>query len=80
MSDKGIVAISKNPGEITLKGFTFMKDKLPDDFEVCLIVENSGHLSAACWCPGLWSTESREVSGKVEVEPYRRSMFWRGCQ
>ena len=57
MSDNGVVAISKNPGEITLKGFTFMKDKLPNDFEVCLIVENSGHLSAACWYPGLWSTE-----------------------
>ena len=37
MSDNGVVAISKNPGEITLKGFTFMKDKLPNDFEVCLI-------------------------------------------
>ena len=39
MSDNGVVAISKNPGEITLKGFTFMKDKLPNDFEVCLIVD-----------------------------------------
>ena len=60
MSDNGVVAISKNPGEITLKGFTFMKDKLPDDFEVCLIVENSGHLSAACWYPGLWPTEGEK--------------------
>lgn len=82
MSDNGVVAISKNPGEITLKGFTFMKDKLPNDFEVCLIVENSGHLSAACWYPGLWSTEGGKPGSfrQVEVESYRRSMFWRGCQ
>lgn len=42
-------AVSNKPGEITLSGFTFMKDRTPDDFEVCLIVENMGGLSAGCW-------------------------------
>ena len=27
-------AISNSPGEITLSGFTFMKDRTPDDYEV----------------------------------------------
>ena len=57
MSDK-VFAVSKSPGEITLKGFTFIKDKLPDDFEVCLIVEQDGHLSAGCWDTGLQSREN----------------------
>lgn len=42
-------AISNNPGEITLSGFTFMKDRTPDDFEVCLVVWNDGMISAGCW-------------------------------
>lgn len=46
---KEICAISNNPGEITLSGFTFMKDRTPDDFEVCLIVWNDGQISAGCW-------------------------------
>ena len=46
---KELFAISNNPGEITLSGFTFMKDCTPDDFEVCLIVWNDGQISAGCW-------------------------------
>lgn len=41
-------AISNKPGEITLTGFHFIKDMLPQDFEVCLIIEKNGHLSAGC--------------------------------
>ena len=44
-----VFAISNKPGEVTLKGFNYIKDRLPDDFEVCLIVEKDGHLSAGCW-------------------------------
>ena len=51
-------AISNKPGEITLTGFHFIKDVLPQDFEVCLIIEKNGHLSAGCWDTGLWSTEN----------------------
>lgn len=40
MSDK-VFAVSKSPGEITLKGFTFIKDKLPDDFEVFSILNET---------------------------------------
>lgn len=42
MSSNEVFAISHHPGEVTLKGFSFIKDKLPDDFEVCLIVEKMG--------------------------------------
>ena len=58
MSTNEVLAISNKPGEVTLKGFNYMKDKFPDDFEVCLIVEKDGHLSAGCWDTGLWSTEN----------------------
>lgn len=58
MSSNETFAISNHPGEVTLKGFTFIKDRLPDDFEVCLIVEKGGNLSAGCWDTGLWSTEN----------------------
>ena len=37
-----VFAISNKPGEVTLKGFNYIKDRLPDDFEVCLIVEKDG--------------------------------------
>ena len=43
---KELFAISNNPGEIMLSGFTFMKDCTPDDFEVCLIVWNDGQIRA----------------------------------
>ena len=58
MSRNEVFAISDKPGEVTMKGFKFMKDRLPDDFEVCLIVEKTGHLSAGCWDTGFWSTEN----------------------
>lgn len=58
MSNNEAFAISNHPGEVTLKGFTFIKDRLPDDFEVCLIIENDGNLSAGCWDTGLRSTEN----------------------
>ena len=51
-------AVSNKPGEITLTGFHFIKDVLPHNFEVCLIIEKNGHLSAGCWDTGLWSTEN----------------------
>lgn len=56
-------AISNKPGEITLTGFHFIKDMLPQDFEVCLIIEKNGHLSAGCWDTGLWSTENGKKAG-----------------
>lgn len=56
-------AISNKPGEVTLKGFNYIKDRLPDDFEVCLIVEKDGHLSAGCWDTGLWSTDHGKIPG-----------------
>ena len=54
-----VFAISNKPGEVTLKGFNYIKDRLPDDFEVCLIVEKDGHLSAGCWDTGVRSEERR---------------------
>ena len=56
-------AISNKPGEVTLKGFNYIKDRLPDDFEVCLIVEKDGHLSAGCWDTGLRSTDDGKIPG-----------------
>ena len=41
-----VFAESHETGELTLKGFSYIKDTLPDDFEVCLIIEKNGHLSA----------------------------------
>ena len=58
MSSNKVFAISHHPGEVTLKGFSFIKDKLPDDFEVCLIVEKDGNLSAGCWDTSVRSTEN----------------------
>ena len=39
MSMNEVFAISNKPGEVNLKGFNYIRDRLPDDFEVCLIVE-----------------------------------------
>lgn len=58
MSSNEVFAVSHHPGEITLKGFSFIKDKLPDEFEVCLIVEKNGDLSVGCWDTGVWSAEN----------------------
>lgn len=33
-----------------------MDGDLPDDSEVCLIVERTGHLSAGCWDTDTWAT------------------------
>ena len=52
MGTNEVLAISNKPGEVTLKGFNYIKDRFPDDFEVCLIVEKDGHLSAGCWDTG----------------------------
>ncbi len=50
MSDHNEVrAISDDFQTVSLTGFTFIADRLPNDCEVCLIVETDGHLSAACW-------------------------------
>lgn len=58
MSTNEVLATLNNQGELTLKGFYYMKDKLPDDFEECLVIEKDGHLSAGCWSTGVWSTEN----------------------
>ena len=58
-----VFAESHESGELTLKGFSYIKDTLPDDFEVCLIVEKDGHLSAGCWDAGLWSTDHGKIPG-----------------
>ena len=63
MGTNEVFAISNKPGEVTLKGFNYIKDKLPDDFEVCLIVEKDGHLSAGCWDTGVWSTNHGKIPG-----------------
>ena len=42
ISSNEVLARSNHLGEVTLKGFTFIKDKLPDDFAVCLIIEKMG--------------------------------------
>ena len=74
MGTKEVFAISKKAGEVTLKGFNYIKDRFPDDFEVCLIVEKDGHMTAACWDTGVWSTENgnsgnfRQSRGGV-IEP-----------
>ena len=61
MSDHNEVkAISYNFQTVSLMGFTFIADRLPDDFEVCLIVETDGYLSAACWDIGTEWTHDGE--------------------
>lgn len=52
MSNNEVLAISYHPREVTLKGFSFIQDKIPDEFEICLIVEKNGKLSAGCWDAG----------------------------
>ena len=43
---------------VELKDFHYVMDgDLPDDFEVCLIVERTGHLSAGCWDTGTLATK-----------------------
>ena len=61
MSSNEVLAVSNHPREVTLKGFTFIKDRIPDDFEVCLIVEKGGNLSVGCWDTGLRSTENGKL-------------------
>ena len=75
MSNNEVFATSNYLGEITLKGFSFIKDKLPDDFEVCLLVLKDGRLSAGCWDTGMWSTENgkpgcfrQSRGGVIEVD------------
>ncbi len=58
MRTNEVVAILNKPREVTLKDFNYIKDRFPDDFEVCLIIEKNGHLSAGCWDTGVWSTEN----------------------
>lgn len=58
-----VFAESHETGELTLKGFSHIKDTLPDDFEVCLIIEKNGHLSAGCWDTGLRSTDDGKIPG-----------------
>lgn len=48
--------------EVTLKldDFYFIKEKLPEEFEMCLIVLRNGKLTAGCWDTGLYSRENGE--------------------
>lgn len=41
--------------DIPITKFTDIGDRLPDDFEVCLIVEKNGRLTAGCWDTGLYA-------------------------
>lgn len=90
MGTNEVFAISNKPGEVTLKGFNYIKDRLPHDFEVCLIVEKDGHLSAGCWDTGVYGTisvvdgygtfgQAREVSYDIMGfdcnEPESRILF-----
>ena len=50
-------AISNKPGEVTLKGFNYIKDRLPDDFEVCLIVEKVLEFDSVLACLPIEKTE-----------------------
>lgn len=34
MGTNEVFAISNKPGEVTLKGFNYMKERFPDEFEV----------------------------------------------
>ena len=63
MGTNEVFAISNKPGEVTLKGFNYIKDRFPNDFEVCLIIEKNGHLSAGCWDTGLRSTDDGKIPG-----------------
>lgn len=63
MGTNEVFAISNKAGEVTLKGFNYIKDRFPDDFEVCLIVEKDGHLSY-----GRLKMETREILGKAVEE------------
>ena len=63
MGTNEIFAISNKPGEVSLKGFNYIKDRLPNNFEVCLIIEKNGHLSAGCWDTGLRSTDGGKIPG-----------------
>lgn len=61
---------------VELKDFHYVMDgDLPDDFEVCLIVERTGHLSAGCWDTGTWATKDgapgefrQSRGGSIELE------------
>jgi len=65
---------------VSLTGFTFIADRLPNDCEVCLIVETGGHLSAACWDtgtkwtqdgePGVYDKNKKEASKFVSLNQY----------
>lgn len=66
MSTNEVFAISNKPGEVTLKGFNYIKDRFPDDFEVCLIVEKDVDVGTQGYGP--LKTENRGVLGKAEEE------------
>lgn len=45
---------------LKLDDFHFIKEELPEDFEVCLIVLRNGKLTAGCWDTGLYSRKDGE--------------------
>lgn len=45
---------------LQLEDFHFIKEELPEDFEVCLIVQRNGKLTAGCWDTGLYSRKDGE--------------------
>ena len=47
MSSNEVFAISNKPGEVTLKGFNYIKDSLPDDLNGKLLEDyHSGRYTA----------------------------------
>lgn len=60
MKNSEISAASDNHKQVKLSGFTFIADQLSDEFEVCLVIENDGHLSAGCWDTGTDYTKDGE--------------------
>lgn len=72
MGTNEVFAISNKPGEVTLKGFNYIKDRFPNNSEVCLIVEKDGHLSAGCWGTGVRSTDHGKIPGSFR-QSQRRS-------
>lgn len=60
-----VSACTKNSKEVMLSGFTFMKDREPEEFEVCVIVERTGHLSAGCWLKGESAGVFRQGRGGI---------------
>ncbi len=63
MNKKEISAFSDGAGNVTLSGFTFLINKRPEEFEVCLLIKKSGYLSAGCWLTSSLYPDGRFLQG-----------------